>query len=121
MIATDLITGWWDDGPAVLCGHRLPDGGLGGSLIGGLIALLLRRRMGRLLVVVGSVIALLIFASLFVAGAKLPPVVYAIPALPLITIVLAAAARDRTLGAQRLSESISDMRVCAYQNWVGMW
>jgi hypothetical protein len=35
------------------------------------------------------VIGLLIFASLFVAGAKLAPVVYAIPALPVITIALA--------------------------------
>ena len=60
-----------------------------GALIGGVIALLLRRRMARVLVVVGSVIGLLIFASLFVAGAKLAPVVYAIPALPVITVVLA--------------------------------
>ena len=45
--------------------------------------------MARLLVVVGSVIGLMIFASLFVAGAKLDPVVYAIPVLPLLTIVLA--------------------------------
>ena len=37
----------------------------------------------------GSIVALLIFASLFVAGAKLPPVVYAIPVLPLASIVLA--------------------------------
>ena len=51
-----------------------------------------------MLVVVGSVIGLLIFASLFVAGAKLAPVVYAIPALPVITIALRAAARDRALG-----------------------
>ena len=51
--------------------------------------LLLRRRMGRLLIVVGSIVALLIFASLFVAGAKLAPVVYAIPVLPLASIVLA--------------------------------
>ena len=32
---------------------------------------------------------LMIFASLFIAGAKLAPVVYAIPALPVITIALA--------------------------------
>ena len=78
------------------------------ALISGLIALLLRRRMARLLVVVGSVIGLMIFASLFVAGAKLAPVVYAIPALPVITILLAllpppavgpAVARRPTLAA----------------------
>ena len=59
------------------------------ATIGGLIALLLRRRMGRLLIVVGSIVALLIFSSLFVAGAKLPPVVYTIPVLPVAGILLA--------------------------------
>jgi hypothetical protein len=59
------------------------------ALIGGLVALLLRRRMGRLLIVVGAMVALLIFAGLFVAGAKLSPVVYAIPVLPLASILLA--------------------------------
>ncbi|HYR15640.1 MAG TPA: hypothetical protein VEQ67_15700, partial [Mycobacterium sp.] len=51
--------------------------------------LLLRRRMGRLLTVVGSTVALLIFAGLFVAGAKISPVVYAIPVLPVGSILLA--------------------------------
>ena len=56
------------------------------ALIGGLIALLLRRRMARLLIVVGAMVALLIFAGLFVAGAKLSPVVYAIPVLPVASV-----------------------------------
>jgi hypothetical protein len=50
--------------------------------------LLLRRRMARLLIVVGSVIGLMIFASLFIAGAKLEPIVYAIPVFPVLTILL---------------------------------
>ena len=68
------------------------------ALISGLIALLLRRRMARLLVVVGSVIGLMIFASLFVAGAKLAPVVYAIPVLPVLTHRAGAAARHHAVG-----------------------
>ena len=36
------------------------------ATIGGLISLLLRRRIGRLLIVVGAVVALMIFAGLFV-------------------------------------------------------
>jgi hypothetical protein len=59
------------------------------ALIAGLIGLLLRRRVSRVLIIVGAVVAMLIFSSLFVAGAKLPPVVYAIPALPLTAIALA--------------------------------
>jgi hypothetical protein len=45
--------------------------------------------MARLLIVVGAVVALLIFSSLFVAGAKLPPVVFAIPVLPVASALLA--------------------------------
>ena len=45
--------------------------------------------MSRLLIIVGAVIALLIFSSLFVAGASLPAIVYAIPVLPLTTIAVA--------------------------------
>ena len=81
VIATDLITGWWRS-------DRLFCVAVGFLTVGGLTALLLRRRMGRLLIVVGSIVALLIFASLFVAGAKLPPAVYAIPMLPLASILL---------------------------------
>lgn len=89
VIATDLITGWWASDRLFCVAVGFLALVSAGALIGGLIALLLRRRMARVLVVVGSVIGLLIFASLFVAGAKLPPVVYAIPALPVITIALA--------------------------------
>ena len=89
VIATDLITGWWASDRLFCVAVGFLTLVSSGALIGGLIALLLRRRMARVLVVVGSVIALLIFASLFVAGAKLAPVVYAIPALPVITIALA--------------------------------
>ena len=70
------------------------------ATIGGLIVLLLRRRIGRVLIVVGAIVALLIFAGLFVAGAKLPPIVYAIPVLPVASVAAGAAARHRTLGAR---------------------
>ena len=72
------------------------------ALISGLIALLLRRRMGRLLIVVGSIVALLIFAGLFVAGAKSAPVVYAIPVLPVASILLALLPATRRWAAGRL-------------------
>jgi hypothetical protein len=89
VIATDLIKGWWASDRLFCVAVGFLTLVSAAALIGGLIALLLRRKMARLLVVVGSVIGLLIFASLFVAGAKLSPAVHAIPALPVITIVLA--------------------------------
>ncbi len=95
VIATDLITGWWHTDRLFCVAIGFLTAVSAAATIGGLIALLLRRRMGRLLIVVGAVIALLIFASLFVAGAKLHPVVYAIPVLPLASIVLAALGETR--------------------------
>jgi hypothetical protein len=89
VIATDLITGWWRTDQLFCVAVGFLTAVSAAATIGGLIALLLRRRTGRLLIVVGSVVALLIFASLFVAGAKLPPVVYGIPVLPVASILLA--------------------------------
>jgi hypothetical protein len=89
VIATDLIAGWWrtDRLFCVAIGFLTAISAAAG--IGGLIVLLLQRRMGRLLIVVGATIGLLIFGCLFLAGARLHPVVYAMPALPVAAIVLA--------------------------------
>ena len=89
VIATDLITGWWRSDRLFCVAIGFLSAVSAAALIGGLIALLLRRRMGSLLVVVGAMVALLIFAGLFVAGAKLSPLVYGIPVLPVASIVLA--------------------------------
>jgi hypothetical protein len=89
VIATDLITGWWRSDRLFCVAIGFLTAVSAAALISGLIAVLLRRRMGRLLIVVGAVVALLIFAGLFVAGAKLSPVVYAIPVLPVASVLLA--------------------------------
>lgn len=88
VIATDLIAGWWSTDLlfCVAIGFLTAISAAAG--IGGLIALLLQRRMGRLLIIVGAAIGLLIFGSLFLAGAKLHPVVYAMPVLPVSATVL---------------------------------
>jgi hypothetical protein len=89
VIATDLITGWWRSDRLFCVAIGFLTAVSSAALIGGLIALLLRRRMGRLLIVVGAIGALMIFAGLFVAGAKLSPVVYGIPVLPVASVLLA--------------------------------
>ncbi|MFG1934456.1 hypothetical protein ACGFK1_28015 [Mycobacterium sp. NPDC048908] len=89
VIATDLITGWWRSDRLFCVAIGFLTAVSASALISGLIALLLRRRMGRLLIVVGAIVALLIFSGLFVAGANLAPVVYAIPVLPLASILFA--------------------------------
>lgn len=88
VIATDLITGWWRTDRLFCVAIGFLTAISAAATIGGLVALLLRRRLGRLLIVVGCVIGLLIFASLFVAAAKFPAAVYAIPILPVAAIVV---------------------------------
>ncbi|TXH22141.1 MAG: hypothetical protein E6R06_18155 [Mycobacterium sp.] len=87
LIATDLIAGWWRTDRLFCVAIGFLAAISAAATIGGLIALLLRRRMGRLLIVVGSIIGLLIFGSLFIAGARVHPVVYAMPVLPLASIL----------------------------------
>lgn len=89
VIASDLISGWWRSDRLFCVAIGFLTAVSASALIGGLIALLLRRWMGPLLTVVGSIVALLIFAGLFVAGAKLSPVVYAMPVLPVASVLLA--------------------------------
>ena len=90
VIATSLIAGWWRTDELFCVAIGFLTAVSAAASIGGLISLLLRRRIGRLLVVVGAIVALMIFAGLFVAGASLPPIVYGIPALPVASAVLAA-------------------------------
>lgn len=89
VIATSLIAAWWRTDELFCVAIGFLTAVSAAASIGGLIALLLRRRVGRVLIVVGAVVALMIFAGLFVAGAALPPMVYAIPVLPVASIVLA--------------------------------
>lgn len=89
VIATSLITGWWRTDELFCIAIGFLSAVSAAATIGGLISLLLRRRIGRLLIVVGAVVALMIFAGLFVAGAELPSIVYAIPVLPVASIALA--------------------------------
>lgn len=90
VIATSLIAGWWRTDELFCVAIGFLTAVSAAASIGGLISLLLRRRIGRLLIVVGAIVAIMIFAGLFVAGAKLPPIVHAIPVLPIASIVLAA-------------------------------
>jgi hypothetical protein len=89
VIATSLIAGWWRTDELFCVAIGFLTAVSAGATIAGLIALLLHRRIGRVLILVGSAVALMIFAGLFVAGAELPPIVYGIPVLPVASVVLA--------------------------------
>ncbi len=59
------------------------------STTSGVIMLLLGRQLGRFLIVVGALVALLAFGGVFLAGARIPLIVYTIPVLPVLSAALA--------------------------------
>jgi hypothetical protein len=89
VVATGLITGWWHTDRLFCVGVGFLTAVFGAATIAAVAELLLRRRMGIFLSVVAAVLALLIFCGIFIAGAHMAGVVYAFPALPAATIVLA--------------------------------
>ncbi|BBY64955.1 hypothetical protein [Mycolicibacterium helvum] len=89
VVATDLITGWWHTDRLFCLAVGFLTLLFAVSTISGVVALLLRRSAGRYLIVFGSVIALLTFGSVFVAGARIPLLVYLIPVLPVASMILA--------------------------------
>ena len=89
VVATDLITGWWSTDRLFCIAVGFLALVFAASTIIGVILLLLRRSSGRYLIVAGAVIALLTFGSVFIAGARIPWPVYAIPVLPIASTVLA--------------------------------
>jgi hypothetical protein len=91
VVATGLITGWWRTDRLFCVGVGFLTAVFGATTIAGVVALMLRRRVGIFLTAVAAVLALLIFAGIFIAGAHMAGIVYAFPVLPAATIVLAVA------------------------------
>jgi hypothetical protein len=85
VIATDLVTAWWHTDRLFCVGVGFLTAVFAASTIAGAVALLLRRRVGIYLTLVGALMAVLIFAGIFVAGAHVAGVVRAIPVLPAAT------------------------------------
>jgi hypothetical protein len=89
VVATQLITGWWDTDRLFCVAVGFLALIFAASTISGVILLLLRRHVGRHLTVAGAVVALLACGGVFIAGAIIPGIVYAIPLLPVASGVLA--------------------------------
>jgi len=89
VVATDLIAGWWrtDRLFCVAVGFLALVFAI--ATVSGVIALLLRRPVGRYLIVVGAVVAVLTYGGVFIAGARVGWIVHALPVLPIASVVLA--------------------------------
>ena len=89
VVATDLIAGWWETDRLFCAAVGFLALVFAASTVSGVVLLLLRRPVGRYLIAAGSVVALLAFGGVFIAGAKIPWPVYAIPVLPVLSAGLA--------------------------------
>lgn len=89
VVATSLITGWWNTDRLFCVAVGFLAVVFAAATITGIVLLLLRRGLGHYLIAVGSVVALLAFGGVFIAGAKIPGAVYAMPVLPVLSAALA--------------------------------
>ena len=95
VVATDLIAGWWKSDRLFCVAVAFLAMVFALATISGVILLLLRRSLGRYLIVAGSVIALLTYGGVFIAGARVAWIVHALPLLPLSSVALALLPRTK--------------------------
>ena len=88
MVATDLIAGWWRTDRLFCIAVAFLALVFALSTVSGVITLLLRRPIGRYLILAGAVVALLTYLGVFIAGARVAWIVHALPVLPLASAVM---------------------------------
>jgi hypothetical protein len=89
VVATDLIAGWWKSDRLFCVAVAFLAVIFATATVSGVIMLLLRRPMGRYLIVAGAVIALLTYGGVFIAGARVAWIVHTLPFLPIASVALA--------------------------------
>ena len=89
VVSTDLIASWWQTDRLFCVAVGFLSLVFAVTSISGVVMLLLRRPLGRYLVAIGAVVALLTFGSLFLAGARVPWIVHTIPLIQIATVVTA--------------------------------
>ena len=95
VVATDLIAGWWKSDRLFCIAVAFLALVFALSTVSGVIMLLQRRPIGRYLIAVGAVVALLTYGGVFIAGARVAWIVHALPLLPLASVVLALHPRTK--------------------------
>ena len=89
VVATDLIAGWWRSDRLFCIAVGFLALVFAATTVSGVIMLLLRRPVGRHLIVAGALVALLTYLGVFIAGARVAWVVHTLPLLPVASAVLA--------------------------------
>ncbi|OBK11766.1 hypothetical protein A5636_13485 [Mycobacterium asiaticum] len=83
VVATDLIAGWWQTDRLFCIAVGFLALVFAITTVSGVIMLLLRRPVGRYLLVAGAVVALLTYLGVFIAGARVAWLVHLLPLLPI--------------------------------------
>ncbi|HET9874855.1 MAG TPA: hypothetical protein VFQ37_03720 [Mycobacterium sp.] len=89
VVATDLIASWWRTDRLFCVAAGFLTLVFAATTVSGVILLLRRQWLGRHLIAIGAVVALLTFGSLFVAGARVPWIVHTIPVVQVASALLA--------------------------------
>jgi len=89
VVATNLITGWWRIDRLFSLAVAFLALVFAVTTIAGVIMLLQHRSIGRYLIVAGAVVSLLTYGGVFIADAVVVWIVYALPLLPVASVVLA--------------------------------
>ncbi|ORW88736.1 hypothetical protein AWC28_05655 [Mycolicibacter terrae] len=89
VVSTDLIASWWHTDRLFCVAVGFLSLVFAVTTVTGVIMLLLRRPLGRYLIAIGAVVALLTFGSLFLAGARVPGIVHVIPFIQAATVAAA--------------------------------
>ncbi|MGB8388101.1 hypothetical protein [Mycobacterium sp.] len=89
VVATDLIAGWWRTDRLFCIAIAFLALVFATTTVAGVIMLLQHRPLGRYLIVVGAVVAVLTYGGVFIAGARVAWIVHAMPLLPIASVVLA--------------------------------
>ena len=89
VVATDLIAGWWRTDRLFCIAVAFLALVFALTTISGVIMLLQHRSLGRYLLAVGAVVAVLTYGGVFIAGARVAWIVYTLWLLPVASVVLA--------------------------------
>jgi hypothetical protein len=89
VVATDLIAGWWHTDRLFCIAIAFLALVFATATVSGVIMLLRGRPLGRYLIAVGAVVAVLTYGGVFIAGARVAWIVYTLWLLPVASVVLA--------------------------------
>ena len=95
VVATDLIAGWWRSDRLFCIAVAFLALVFATTTVSGVIMLLQHRSVGRYLIVVGAVVAVLTYLGVFIAGARVAWIVHLLPLLPIASVVLAMHPRTK--------------------------